>query len=100
MPAVHQHNTDTGADRPRYPEYEDQFGEDPARFLWSPSGDVPRLAIARIRGIVDPDLLDAYQDVEVEIGPRRSVIAALNEREDELEARGAGPIPTEEVRCE
>lgn len=98
MPAEHQHSTRTDRDdRPRYPDLKAEYGEDPARFLWSRDGDVPMLAIARIRGIDDSDLLDAYQRVEVEIGPRRSAIAAINRRQDQLEDRDEEAAETAEV---
>lgn len=62
------------------PELRDQFGEDPARFL---GRDVSRdqgadVTFARIRGIVDPDLVRAYLEIEVNVFQRRPVIAALN----------------------
>lgn len=69
-----------GCHHPTYPEYREKFGEDPARFLYHLD---PR---PRIRGITDPDLLRAYMDVETDRHePRRTVIAACNQRLEELQ---------------
>ncbi len=69
---------------PTYPHYRDQFGEDPARFLYHLD---PR---PRIRGITQPGLVRAYLDVETDRSePRRSVIAACNQRVDQLTQRVA-----------
>lgn len=68
-------------DRPRFPEYEEEFGEDPSRFLYC--GVDPR---PRIRGIQSVGLARAWLDVEVKRpgGPRQEVIAAINKRIAEL----------------
>ena len=64
-------------DHPVYPEYKDEFGEDPARILYHLD---PR---PRIRAIKDPDLLRAYLNVEAERdNPRRVVIGFCNKRLD------------------
>lgn len=86
-----------GRERPSYPEYEAEFGEDPARWLFTrdPDGiapgstaDTPELhdAVARIRGIQDVALLDAWLDVETDLpfGPRKPVVKAINRRRAEL----------------
>lgn len=68
---------------PRYPEYREEFGEDPARFLYHLP---PR---PRIRGIDDPGLLRAYLNVEAErASPRQEIISACNARLIDLEERG------------
>lgn len=63
----------TDCNHPTYPEYEDEFGEDPARILYHLD---PR---PRIRAIEDHELLRAYLNVEADReNPRRAVIAACN----------------------
>lgn len=65
----------TACDHPVYPEYEAEYGEDPARFLYHLE------PTARISGIDNPGLLRAYLDVETDRDtPRRDVIAACNQR--------------------
>lgn len=65
---------------PTYPEYRDEFGEDPARFLYHSD---PR---PRIRGVQDRELVREYLDVETDRSePRRSVVAVLNQRLDTLD---------------
>lgn len=79
MPSTNQQATDT--DRRRYPEYIDEFGEDPARFLCS--GLDPH---ARIRGLESVALCDAYLNVETDrSSPRKAVVAHLNQRKADLE---------------
>lgn len=66
-----------------YPEYEAQFGEDPARFLESNE----LMATARIAGIRDPDLLAAYEDVAEDITAgsyRTTILEAIAERKADL----------------
>lgn len=75
----------SGCDHPAYPEYEAEFGEDPARILYHVD---PR---PRIRGITDPDLLRAYLNVEADRdSPRRAVIAACNAQLEDLDEAAAG----------
>ena len=64
------------SDRPRYPDVQAEVGEDPARYLHQ----LDETTFARIRGIIDEDVLDAWFEVETDIGPRKEVIAALNAR--------------------
>lgn len=79
-------------DHPTYPEYEDVFGEDPARFLYHLNPQ------PRIRGITNPELLRAYLNVEAERDePRRSVIAACNARLKDLEQPTADTVETAAV---
>lgn len=86
MPSTLQINVDSQSDRPTYPDIAAEFGEDPARFLDNPTGDgVPGLAFARIRGIESLDLLRKWFAVETDLGPRRDAIAALNQRQRQLE---------------
>lgn len=87
--------------RPRYPEIKAEIGEDPARFLWTRSadgrdtgqGDSPELALAmaRIRGMRSLETVQAWVTVEadLDIGPRKHVIGALNRRKSALEGDGA-----------
>lgn len=72
----------TRRDRPRFPEYEDEFGEDPSRFLYSGVDPQPR-----IRGIESIDLARAWMTVEIERpgGPRQQVVGWINQRITELE---------------
>lgn len=74
------------SDRPRYPGLVEEIGEDPASYLHQ----LDETAFARIRGIVDEDVLDAWFEVEVELGPRKKVIAALNARRAALNEDGGG----------
>lgn len=72
------------SDRPTYPELEEEIGEDPARYLHDPD----ETTWARIRGIVREDVLDAWYEVETDLGPRRRVIRALNQRRKVLDGSG------------
>lgn len=64
-----------GTDRPRYPEYREQFGENPARFVYANEQTLR----ARINGLRNEELVRAYLDVETDRDePRRGVVAALN----------------------
>ena len=66
-------------DHPTYPEYVEEFGEDPARVIYHMDPQ------PRIHGIWDADLVRAYLDVETDRDqPRREVIAACNFRLDQL----------------
>lgn len=70
------------SDRPRYPEINEEMGEDPARFLSSSERYLP---LARILGIQDRGLLSAYRAVELrEFGGRDVILEAIDEREHEL----------------
>jgi hypothetical protein len=74
------------SDRPRYPDIQAEIGEDPARYLHH----VDETTFARIRGIADSAVLDAWYSVEEDIGPRRRVIAALNARRAALDDGDGG----------
>ena len=66
-----------------YPEYKDEFDEDPARFLESNE----LMATARIAGIRDPDLLDAYETVAEDITAgsyRTTILEAIADRKTSL----------------
>jgi hypothetical protein len=79
MPSTHQQASGS-PDRRRYPEYIDEFGEDPARFL---AWENPH---PRIRALESVALCDAYLDVETDrSSPRKEVVAHLNQRKAELE---------------
>ena len=73
----------------RFPDIEARHGEDPARFLEANKD----LALARIHGIRDVELLQAFRAVEKQItdGGRSDVLEAIAEREREL--TGEDPIP-------
>lgn len=94
-------NAYTGEDSAQtneYPELEEQYGEDPARFLETNE----LLATARIRGIRDPALLNAYREVAEEITTgqyRTTILEALADRERELtgDAPDPNPSPTPET---
>jgi hypothetical protein len=61
---------------PQYPAFREQFGEDPARFLYHDLSERPL-----IDGMTDPDRIRAWLAVEADRDdPRRPVVAALNER--------------------
>ena len=75
----------TDCDHPTYPEFKEEFGEDPARFLYH-----MQRPESRIEGIEDVDLLRAYQTVEAEKPePDKRLIAGINQRI--LELQGAAP---------
>jgi hypothetical protein len=63
-------------DHPTYPAYRDEFGLDPARFLYADMDVRPLL-----RGIDDIELLRAFQRVEAERDePDRELIADITSR--------------------
>jgi len=89
-------------DRERFPEYKDEIGEDPARYLDAdlvergPSHTDTsrrRMVFDRIASIDRFEVIEAWLDVETSLdrGPRKPVIAALNERKDHLEEIGERP---------
>lgn len=82
----------TTGDRHEFPKLEAQFNEDPARFLQS-SKD---LALARIAGIRDLELLEAYRAVAKQIlsgSSRTDVLEELDERKRELTGESVTPEP-------
>lgn len=96
--------------RPEYAEIEREIGEDPARFLYAGSvthdgddlgvdniGDSPPLALAitRIRGITDLDVLEAWIEVEEELGPRQVVMKHLNQQREQLKQTQDSESPAE-----
>lgn len=67
-------------DRPAYPEFEQEFGEDPARFLHADLNPWPRL-----RAITDIELLRAYAHVEAQRETsRKELLGQINERIEAL----------------
>lgn len=63
-------------DRPQYPDYRDEFGLDPARFLYSDLDVRPLL-----RGVDDVELLRAFQAVEADRdNPDRELIGDIAAR--------------------
>lgn len=77
--------------RPRFPDVDDEIGEDPARWLAYSSA----YALARIRGIDRVDVARAWIDVELALadergddGPRSALLGALNARIIELQEHG------------
>lgn len=88
-----QHNKSaaTECDHPTYPEFKDEFGEDPARFLYHTDDPAPRL-----RGIKDVELLRAYQTVEAEKDESdKSLIAGINQRILSLQEMDASAEPAD-----
>ena len=75
------HRSSHRVTRPQYPRIQAEIGEDPARFLHEPN----ETTWARIRGIVDLEVLDAWFEVETDLDPRREVIRALNQRRAALQ---------------
>lgn len=75
--------------RAEYPEIKERIGEDPARFLDADldDEDSAALAAARIRGIRSVDVVQGWIEVEADLdrGPRRDVMAALNQRKSAIE---------------
>lgn len=72
-------------DRPEFPELAESEGEDPARFL---SCSEPHLPVARIKGIRDKGLLNAYRAVELrEFGGRDVILEAIADRKRELKLK-------------
>lgn len=97
-------------DRPEFPEIEAEIGEDPARFLFvgevtehgdalavDELGDSPPLALAitRIRGIRDLDVIQAWISVEAELGPRQQVMKELNQQKARLQDQSAATSDAE-----
>ncbi len=81
-------------DRAEFPKLKAEYGEDPARFLQS-SKD---LGYARISGIRDPELLEAYRAVAKQIlsgDDKADVLEKLDSREREL--TGDEPDPTPDI---
>lgn len=89
---VNAYTGETSSQTNEYPELEEKFDEDPARFLESNE----LLATARIAGIRDADLLTAYREVAEEITTgqyRTEILEAIAERERELTDAEPGPTP-------
>jgi hypothetical protein len=78
-------------DRERFPDVKERIDEDPAR--WLDREPLGKTADARIDGIDFLDVVDAWVRVEAELerGPRREVIAKLNQRKAWLEEHGERP---------
>lgn len=67
-------------DYPEFPDVQEEIGENPARYLLEPN----ETTYAVIRGISDPDRLDAWFRVEEELGPRKKVLQALNDQREAI----------------
>ncbi|QRY26386.1 hypothetical protein [Halobacterium sp. BOL4-2] len=78
--------TATTGDRNTYPELREDIGEDPARYLTDLNGTT----WARIRGIQSDRVIQAWLQVEEDLGPRRAVIKRLNKRRRQLRDGGEG----------
>lgn len=94
MPAPGQHRSYNR--RETFPEIAERIGEDPAVFLDRPlldDEDAKQKLFARIRGIDRHETILAFIEVEtaLERGPRKSVIARLNERKQTLDEIGERP---------
>lgn len=72
--------TASDEDRPRYPAIAKRIGEDPARYLIDPN----ETTYVVIRGITDETRLECWFAVEEGLGPRKDVLAALNERREAI----------------
>lgn len=89
-----------GDDRATFPDYREQIGEDPARFLdrplvGSPSkiGAPGMIVQARIHGIDRLDVAARWLEVEhrLDRGPRKKVVKMLKGRVEWLKANGERP---------
>lgn len=94
MPSEHMPADTSG--RARYPEIKRLHGEDPARWLDAPlvdDRDRREMVRIRIHSIDDIDLARAWIEVEQELarGPRRQVVAWLNQRIQMLKVIGERP---------
>ena len=69
------------SDRPEYPAIEARIGEDPARYLYEPD----ETTFAVIRGINDETRLDCWFAIEEDLGPRKEVLVALNDRREAIQ---------------
>lgn len=67
------------SDRLKFPDVEERFGEDPARFLATRMDIIPR-----IRGIVDLGLCNMYLQVARQLDCSRRVVDAIERRRDFL----------------
>ena len=88
---VYAHDASSGQTN-EYPELEAKFGEDPARFLESNE----LMATARIAGIRDPELLEAYEPVAEEITAgnyRTTILEAIADRKADLGLETDAPTP-------
>lgn len=76
--------------RESYPDIKDDIGEDPARFL--DTDDSLQMAIVRIKGITDPEVIQSWITVETSLdrGPRKKIMAALNQRERAIQQGASG----------
>ena len=66
-------------DRPRFPEYREKVGEDPARFLATDLDPQPR-----IDGIVDLGVANAWLQVAREIDVDAETYSAIEQQRDEI----------------
>ena len=94
MPSENQGRT--GDSRERYPDVRDDIGEDPARWLdyaLIDDQDAQRMARIRIKSIDSIDVARSWIEVERQLdrGPRKKIIAWLNERIKALEVIGERP---------
>lgn len=101
MPSTHQSSKHDG--REQYPDVAAEIGEDPARFLDVPlvapdhEGSSPfALAAARIAGIDDTEVANAWLRVEAQLerGPRKGVVQRLNRQKADLETDDPTPEAT------
>lgn len=99
MPSEHQGTTE--ATRERYPDVAAEIGEDPARWLdhkLIDDQDARRMARVRLKSIDKIDVARKWIEVErqLERGPRKKIIAWLNQRIKTLEQIGERPDRLEE----
>lgn len=81
--AAKVHRSAANGEGPSFDRMVERYGEDPARFL---SVSTPELALARIQGIQDTELVEAWRAVELNItdGGRDVILDALDERKEVL----------------
>jgi hypothetical protein len=75
-------------DRDKFPNVQEDIGEDPARYLDVERVEELQLARARIRGIDFIAVVRAWKAVERNLYPRPKVLEWLDEREAELKEIG------------
>lgn len=66
-------------DRPRFPDFRDTVGEDPARFLATDVDPEPR-----IRGIADLGVANAWVQAARELDVDESIEQAIEQRRDDI----------------
>lgn len=81
-----------GQDYPAFPRIWAKIGENPARFLTETNDLNPA---PRIRGIHDEDVLECWLEVELDLGPRKRIMALLNQQRQYLREADDGQTVAE-----